>query len=170
MSDHDEVGNAPGALRYGVVDVAVLEDPEISTTAKAVYALLAGYTSAHDHSSVPSRGRLARSLKVNIKTVDRAREELRAHGVLTWTQRTDAAGDLTSCRYVLHHMGAPRVVVSEGGPISGGTPSSGARVAPPVGQRTHQLNTPLNRPLNTAPLTRVRATRPQPCSWFQALL
>lgn len=105
------VRQAPGATRFGIIDAHVIEDPTISVRAKVVYTLLAVHADKGGKGT-PGRRRMATCLGVSLDTVDRALDDLRTAGVVTWTHRHGVTKTLLSSEYTLHHMGAPRAGVA----------------------------------------------------------
>jgi Mn-dependent DtxR family transcriptional regulator len=61
--------------RFGIVDAEVLQDPSLSTTAKAVYSLLSTFANKN-RVCFPSITHLSELLDVNRRTVERAIREL----------------------------------------------------------------------------------------------
>ena len=61
--------------KFGIVDAEVIQDPSLSTTAKAVYSLLATFANKN-RICYPSITRLAELLGVNRRTVERSITEL----------------------------------------------------------------------------------------------
>ena len=61
--------------KFGIVDTEVIQDPSLSTTAKAVYSLLATFAN-RNRTCYPSITLLAELLGVNRRTVERSITEL----------------------------------------------------------------------------------------------
>ena len=61
--------------KFGIVDAEVIKDPSLSTTAKAVYSLLATFAN-RNRTCYPSITLLAELLGVNRRTVERSITEL----------------------------------------------------------------------------------------------
>ena len=61
--------------RFGFVDADVIQDPSLSTTAKAVYALLCTYA-RKDRTCFPSITHISELLNVSRRTTERAIKEL----------------------------------------------------------------------------------------------
>lgn len=61
--------------KFGIVDAEVIQDPSLSTTAKAVYSLLATFANKN-RSCYPSITTLAELLGVNRRTIERSIVEL----------------------------------------------------------------------------------------------
>lgn len=61
--------------RFGIVSHEIISDPELSTQAKALYALLCCYADKN-RQCYPTKNRLADELGVSVKTVKRYLSEL----------------------------------------------------------------------------------------------
>ena len=61
--------------RFGIVDAEVMQDPSLSTTAKALYGLLSTFANKN-RVCFPSITHLSELLDVNRRTVERAIREL----------------------------------------------------------------------------------------------
>jgi len=68
--------------RFGIVDSEVLQDPSLSTTAKAVYSLLSTFANKN-RVCFPSITHLSELLDVNRRTVERAIKELSSKNYVT---------------------------------------------------------------------------------------
>lgn len=113
MTSHDDTTDAPPAPGYdlerssgawGMVPRAVLAHPDLTLSAKVVYATLATYAGP-DRSCWPGERRLAEMLDLSHRTVQRAVHDLRAAGLLGYTERRREDGSQTSNLYVLHDTG-----------------------------------------------------------------
>lgn len=89
----------PGA-RFGIVSAEVMTDTTLSINARTLYALLATYA-GQDRSGFPGRPRLMSMLGLSLSTVDRARRELIAAGVLHVYPRFGDDGEQRSSLYML---------------------------------------------------------------------
>lgn len=85
---------------FAVVNANVLRSPSISTSAKALYALLATWADA-EGVCWPSNSVLAASLGCDVRTVHRLLGELQDRGVLIRTERQRENGSQTTCANVL---------------------------------------------------------------------
>lgn len=111
---------------FAMVPLWLLEC-DISPQAIRLYAILAAKYADQTHVAFPSRARLADDLRISIKTVDRAIQELVEVKGLTVTAAWDEAGDRTSNRYTVLRMspGSPTSVPT-GSPVDvpTGSPTS----------------------------------------------
>lgn len=71
-------------MRFARCYRAILWEPMISTTAKAVYGALKCYADDKKGKCWPSRPTLAKDLKCSVRTVGDALNELRYWGVVCW--------------------------------------------------------------------------------------
>jgi len=65
-----------GITRYGLVNSDIMQDPELSVTAKAVYALLCTFADK-DRKCFPSIRHLSELMGVSRRTVERSITELK---------------------------------------------------------------------------------------------
>jgi len=99
---HDEIE----ALREGrkfwycQVDIDVLRDPDLTTTDKAIYAVLCSYMNVNDRSGRPSVGTIANASGCSKNTVRTALKNLTAKGVIEREERF-YDGRQTSCVYTV---------------------------------------------------------------------
>lgn len=111
-------------LRFATIPEWVLFHEDLSHGAIRLYAVLDRYADKDSRDAYPSRATLAGRLGVSVKTIDRALAELVDAGAVTVEHRVDAAGDLTSNRYILRAF-PPAAQPSEGGDTDVPTPSHG---------------------------------------------
>lgn len=185
MNDDDTQGGmeVTRAVQFGTVDAALIRDPSLSPTTKAVYAVLATYANPSDRSSYPRRSVIAAHLNVTTKTVDRAIRVLIDAAWLRVDERRNKDGQQRSSLYTLTDLGAapmtPRVDTHVPGgetPMSprGETPMSPLSVPGLIStndqdQRTEILAHPLGEPddLFSQPLTLLQGQQQpgEPVGW-----
>ena len=68
---------------FGAIDKRVMEDPRISTTAKALYAYLCCFVNNHTDQCYVSVERIATDLNMSNSTVSRHIKALTKHSVIT---------------------------------------------------------------------------------------
>lgn len=90
-------------MPFVIVPYWLLDHPDVDTYDIAVYCAIARHADAAGEAH-PSRSRIAKLAKVNIKTVDRSVEQLQAVGALEKQTRRDPAGDPTSNLYLIHEL------------------------------------------------------------------
>lgn len=131
-----------GLPQFGMTDPAILRDPDLSTTARLVYALLCCYAGgAGPREAYPSKRTLAKHVGCTKRTVIRALGELAERGVLRIERQQDAKGQWCSSRYWLRDF-QPGVVSQ----VSRGSDTDVTRVVSQVSQgvvtqMSHQNNT-----------------------------
>jgi len=93
MNDTDPItitaDNHFAAIPYWILELG------LSSSAVHLYAVLIRFSNWTSHQGYPSRARLAKCMKVSIKTVDRAKDELIAAGVLIYERRHNKSNHYT---------------------------------------------------------------------------
>lgn len=75
--------------KFGMIPSALVRDPRLSRTAKALYADLWSYADGAGEHAAPSRKTLSQDLGTGLSTLDRAVRELVDYGALVVTERWD---------------------------------------------------------------------------------
>jgi len=134
-------------LPFVVVPYWILDNPQLDTYDLAVYCAIARHAD-NQGEAYPSRARIAEIAGVNIKTVDRAVEQLQACGALEKRTRKDKAGDPTSNLYIVHEL-PTGVATSTGLPSDSDGATVGTLAGLPVATlAVHELDALELEPIN----------------------
>jgi len=118
-------------------------------SALRVWVALHQWVNYNSRHAIPSKQTIAESVGASINTVERALNLLRDVGALTWEQRRDEAGDLTSNDYLLHYANPS---MQEGSTTDGATGSTtNGVVTRPISNEKKKSSTSSTRRASSTP-------------------
>lgn len=123
LLDFPEVLRVHGVMAkgYGIICKFPMTDPELSLSAKAVYAMICSMAGS-DRSTFPSRDKITGYLKIGKDKSTAAMRELTAQGYLSVSKRILPTGQYTSNEYTIEYN--PKKFVEEEYESSGGSLTS----------------------------------------------
>lgn len=123
LLDFPEVLRIKGVMAkgYGIICKFPMTDPDLSLSAKAVYAMVCS-TAGSDRSTFPSRDKITGSLKIGKDKCTAAMRELTAQGYLSVSRRSLPNGQYTSNEYTIEYN--PKKFKEEKYESSGGSLTS----------------------------------------------
>lgn len=160
---HDEIETLREGRKfwYCQVDIDVLRDPDLTTTDKAIYAVLCSFVNVNDRSGRPAVGTIAKASGCSKNTVRTALKNLTAKGVIEREERF-YDGRQTSCVYTVVGTQSQGGSNIEGGRVQylkgGGSKSGRAELEPkelepkdippisPKGDETPKIDTQKQEP------------------------
>lgn len=123
LLDFPEVLRVQGVMAkgYGIICKFPMTDPELSLSAKAVYAMICSMAGS-DRSTFPSRDKITGYLKIGKDKSTAAMKELTTQGYLSVSKRILPTGQYTSNEYTIEYN--PKKFVEEKYESSGGSLTS----------------------------------------------